>query len=108
GRKPSIPERTLAREALRKKPEPMRAARRLQRVLGPPYDARVFVAAVKADTSISTLSLTIRSTHLSTGLSWWSFARKAARAARSAGIEDRKSTRLNSSHVSIAYAVLCF
>ena len=52
------------------------------------YDARVFLAAVNADSSISTRSLTIRSTHLSTPLSRWSVARKAARAASSAGIDN--------------------
>src|SRR5690625_6961028 len=30
-----------------------------------------------------------------------------ARAADAAGIQDRKSTRLNSSHVAISYAVFC-
>ena len=58
-----------------------------QRVLGRLHDARVFLAAVNADSSISTRSLTIRSTHLSTRLSRWSLARNAARAASSAGID---------------------
>lgn len=37
-----------------------------ERLLGRLYDARVFFAAANADSSISTRSLTIRSTHLST------------------------------------------
>ncbi len=58
-----------------------------KRLLGRLHDARVFFAAVNADSSISTRSLTIRSTHLSTRLSRWSLARNAARAASSAGID---------------------
>src|SRR5438874_3705545 len=34
-------------------------------------------------------------------------AKIIARALRDAGMEDRKSTRLNSSHVEISYAVFC-
>src|SRR5437868_12367609 len=34
-------------------------------------------------------------------------AQGSARARQAAGREDRKSTRLNSSHVSISYAVFC-
>src|SRR5262245_62648362 len=35
------------------------------------------------------------------------FRRDPAAACRAAGLEDRKSTRLNSSHLGISYAVLC-
>ena len=65
-----------------------RAARRLQRRVGPFYEARVFFASAKADSSISTLSRTTRSTHFSNPLSRCSFARNAARAASSAGSDS--------------------
>src|SRR5699024_12370793 len=48
---------------------------------------------------------TLASIRVAAGCGWLSF-RDAAEAASSRN-EDRKSTRLNSSHVSISYAVFC-
>src|SRR5256885_8814940 len=58
-----------------------------------------------ATTEIYTLSLTRRSSDL-----WYwppRSARAALRAAGSQPLQDRKSTRLNSSHLVISYAVFC-
>src|SRR5437773_8613641 len=35
------------------------------------------------------------------------FSRRALEATRKPGVQDRKSTRLNSSHITISYAVFC-
>src|SRR5690348_17448305 len=40
-------------------------------------------------------------------LSWHAAAQEGANAGETLGISDRKSTRLNSSHPSISYAVFC-
>src|SRR5256885_12438981 len=65
-----------------------------------------------ATTEIYTLSLTRRSSDLPAWRGTWHGGRTAAprppwRRRHRAGCPDRKSTRLNSSHLVISYAVFC-